>query len=109
MIARRSFLKRAGVAIGLGAAAPGFINVSTGAQPGKKKGGASRDAADASRAFKFQLAIAGYTFNKFNLDQTLEMMKQVDVHYLCIKDFHLPWTVPPSRSPLSIKSARASE
>lgn len=38
----------------------------------------------------FQLAIAGYTFNKFKLDQTLEMLKKVDVHYLCIKDFHLP-------------------
>ena len=38
----------------------------------------------------FTVAIAGYTFHKFNLDQTLEMMKKVDVNYLCIKDFHLP-------------------
>jgi sugar phosphate isomerase/epimerase len=38
----------------------------------------------------FRLGIAGYTFNKFKLDKTLEMLKQVDVHYLCIKDFHLP-------------------
>jgi sugar phosphate isomerase/epimerase len=38
----------------------------------------------------FRLGIAGYTFNKFKLDQTLDMLKQVDVHYLCIKDFHLP-------------------
>jgi inosose dehydratase len=38
----------------------------------------------------FRIGIAGYTFNKFKLDPTLEMLKKVDVHYLCIKDFHLP-------------------
>jgi sugar phosphate isomerase/epimerase len=38
----------------------------------------------------FRLGVAGYTFNKFNLDQTLEMLQKVDAHYLCIKDFHLP-------------------
>jgi sugar phosphate isomerase/epimerase len=39
----------------------------------------------------FKLGIAGYSFVNFNLDQSLEMMKKVDVHYLCIKDFHLPY------------------
>lgn len=38
----------------------------------------------------FKLGMAGYTFVKFDLDKTLETMKSVDVHYLCIKDFHLP-------------------
>jgi sugar phosphate isomerase/epimerase len=38
----------------------------------------------------FKLAIAGWTFNKFKLDPSLEMMARVDVHYLCIKNFHLP-------------------
>jgi len=38
----------------------------------------------------FKVAIAGYTFVHFNLDETLKMMEEVDVHYLCIKDFHLP-------------------
>ena len=38
----------------------------------------------------FKLGMAGFTFVKFNLDKTLEVMKAVDVHYLCIKDFHLP-------------------
>ena len=37
-----------------------------------------------------RLGMAGYTFNKFKLEPTLEMLKKVDVHYLCIKDFHLP-------------------
>jgi inosose dehydratase len=39
---------------------------------------------------KFKVGMAGYTFLKFDLDKTLETMKKVDVHYLCIKDFHLP-------------------
>ncbi|WP_029905199.1 sugar phosphate isomerase/epimerase [Prevotella sp. 10(H)] len=38
----------------------------------------------------FKVAIAGFTFVNFNLDETLKMMQEVDVHYLCIKDFHLP-------------------
>lgn len=41
-------------------------------------------------AEKFNVGMAGYTFNKFNLDQTLEMMQKCDVKFLCIKDFHLP-------------------
>ena len=38
----------------------------------------------------FQLGMAGYTFAQFDLETTLKTMKSVDVHYLCIKDFHLP-------------------
>jgi len=38
----------------------------------------------------FHLGMAGYTFNKFDIDKTLAFMKKIDVHYLCIKDFHLP-------------------
>ncbi|WP_339866226.1 sugar phosphate isomerase/epimerase [uncultured Algoriphagus sp.] len=40
----------------------------------------------------FKVGIAGYTFVKFDLDKTLETLKALDVHYLCIKDFHLPMT-----------------
>ncbi len=39
---------------------------------------------------KFKIGMAGYTFVKFDLDKTLETMERADVHYLCIKDFHLP-------------------
>ena len=39
---------------------------------------------------KFKVGMAGYTFVKFDLDKTLETLKRADVHYLCIKDFHLP-------------------
>ncbi len=38
----------------------------------------------------FRLGMAGFTFVKFDIDKTLETMKRCDVHYLCIKDFHLP-------------------
>lgn len=41
---------------------------------------------------KFKVAAAGYTFVNFNLDKTLETLQRADVHYLCIKDFHLPLT-----------------
>jgi sugar phosphate isomerase/epimerase len=38
----------------------------------------------------FQLGMAGYTFVNFDLETTLKTMKRLGVHYLCIKDFHLP-------------------
>ncbi len=38
----------------------------------------------------FKLGIAGYTFVNFDLQTTLETLKRCNVHYLCIKDFHLP-------------------
>jgi len=38
---------------------------------------------------KFKIGMAGYTFAKFDIDKTLETMQRIDVHYLCIKDFHL--------------------
>ncbi len=41
-------------------------------------------------AEKFNVAMAGYSFRHFDLDQTLEMMQKCDVKNLCIKDFHLP-------------------
>lgn len=39
----------------------------------------------------FKLGMAGYSFVNFKLDESLAMMKKTDVHYLCIKDFHLPY------------------
>lgn len=41
---------------------------------------------------KFKIGMAGYTFVKFDIDKTLATMKRADVHYLCIKDFHLSMT-----------------
>ncbi|MES2829414.1 MAG: sugar phosphate isomerase/epimerase family protein [Bacteroidota bacterium] len=38
----------------------------------------------------FKLGIAGYTFLNFKLEESLKIMKKLDTHFLCIKDFHLP-------------------
>ena len=77
---RRLFFKGTGLGLAAATAAPALLATTAHAQQAPAAGG------DAP----FLTAIAGYTFNKFKLDQTLEMMKKVDVHYLCIKDFHLP-------------------
>ncbi|MFT4033772.1 MAG: sugar phosphate isomerase/epimerase [Siphonobacter sp.] len=45
----------------------------------------------------FKLGIAGFSFVNFKLDQSLEMMKRLNVRYLCIKDFHLPYTSTPEQ------------
>ncbi len=46
---------------------------------------------EAKKGDTFKLGMAGYSFVHFKLDEALEMMKKTDVHYLCIKDFHLPY------------------
>lgn len=38
----------------------------------------------------FHLSMAGYTFVNFDLETTLQTLQKLDIHYLCIKDFHLP-------------------
>jgi sugar phosphate isomerase/epimerase len=78
MNTRRVFLKQAGAATA----------VALGSQTLLRR----MQADDTPRQFTapFRLGMAGYTFNKFKLDPSLEMLQKVDVHYLCIKDFHLP-------------------
>ncbi len=39
---------------------------------------------------KLPLGIAGYTFLHFDIPQSIQMMQRVDVHFMSIKDFHLP-------------------
>lgn len=81
MISRRSLLGAAGVTMAAG------LGTLTGFPP---KAFAQNTAAPGNPPDAFRLGMAGYTFHKFPLDQTLEMLRKVDVHYLCIKDFHLP-------------------
>lgn len=38
----------------------------------------------------FHLGMAGFTFSQFDIDNTLKTMQRLDLHYLSIKDFHLP-------------------
>jgi len=39
---------------------------------------------------QFKFGMAGYSFANFDVDKTLDEMQKLDIHYLCIKDFHLP-------------------
>ncbi|MCF0197109.1 MAG: TIM barrel protein [Bacteroidaceae bacterium] len=80
---RRDFLRTAALGVAatvipapLGAVVPVEKNKTLRRQP--------------SREDTFHLGMAGYTFVKFNLEKTLETLRRLDVHYLCIKDFHLP-------------------
>lgn len=78
---RRQFIGGAGaglIAMGVSSSLPvnGLFGTESYTQPGKPD------------LFKF--AIAGWTFNKFRLEPSLDMMARVDMHYLCIKNFHLP-------------------
>lgn len=80
MTTRRTFFKTAG----LGVAAAAGVSVSgcsTLPVPSEEAG-----------TDTFKVGIAGYTFVKFKIDETLKMVQQVGVNYLCIKDFHLPLT-----------------
>ena len=36
------------------------------------------------------VGIAGYTFLNFDIAQSIQMMQRVDIHFMSIKDFHLP-------------------
>jgi len=82
MTTRRSFLATASLALVAGS----FVRNAKGA-PARAAGGKVR----------FHLGMAGYTYNKFTLDQTLEALEKFDVHYLCVKDFHLPLTSTPAQ------------
>ncbi len=47
-------------------------------------------AASSSLSDTFTIGMAGYTFKEFSVDQTIEMMKRVNVKNLSVKDFHMP-------------------
>lgn len=74
---RRGFIKKGILGVVAGSALS-IHNATAAAQNDKKQD-------------TFKLGIAGYSFVHFDLAQSLEMMKKVDVRYLCIKDFHLPF------------------
>ena len=43
-----------------------------------------------SAADSFSLGMAGYTFARFNVEDTIKMMKRIGVIYISLKDFHMP-------------------
>ena len=54
-------------------------------------------AAKKCKKVPFKLGVAGYTYNKFSIDETLVFLEKLDVHYLCIKNFHLPFDSTPAQ------------
>ncbi|HUZ61343.1 MAG TPA: sugar phosphate isomerase/epimerase family protein [Hanamia sp.] len=52
--------------------------------------GKSSNYAAPERSKDLPLGIAGYTFLNFDIPQSIQMMQRVDVHFMSIKDFHLP-------------------
>lgn len=79
---RRTFFKQS-LAGALLLGAPAFL-----------KAGVAMPVSMANTAKKtnpFRLGMAGFTFVNFDLDTTLKTMQRLDVRYLCIKDFHLPF------------------
>lgn len=51
---------------------------------------ASPAAESSSRKPKFELGLASYTLRKFDLDQTLSMIKRLGLKHVAFKSFHLP-------------------
>ena len=80
-INRRSFIKTS---------AAGALVLSAGALGTACTAGKPASGKDVAKADKFHLSVAGYTFVKFDLETALKTLQKADIHYLCIKDFHLP-------------------
>jgi len=80
MNSRRSFIRKSLFTLSAAYAGTSLLS-NAGASP--------LQSADPQRAIK--LGMAGYSFVNFNLEQSLVMMKRMDINYLCIKDFHLPY------------------
>ena len=87
---RRDFLKKGLIGAAVLSATPlvarpfisGINEVSQDRTKAKPKGSTASN--------PFQLGMAGYSFLNFDLETTLKTLKSLDIHYLCIKDFHLP-------------------
>jgi len=82
MSTRRNFVKKAGAGLlAMGASSAIFSDELHAANDPVKS---------PKKEDLFKVSMAGYTFRLFDIDKTIEMLKRVNVNYLCIKDFHLP-------------------
>ena len=80
----------------IGLAAAVFAAGCCTAEPAKggcscSRGGAEK-AACTCKGVPFKIGVAGFSFHKRSIDDALAIMKKADVHYLCVKDFHLPFS-----------------
>lgn len=86
MSSRRSFLQSISVTSAV-ITAPSILNAAN----------RNYQKSSPNNALRFPIGFAGYSFVKFDLDQTLQMMKRLQVQYLSVKDFHLPMNSSPSQ------------
>ena len=77
MKSRRSFIKTAGAGILASGILPLYAS------------GTSPENRDKHNDL-FSIAMAGYTFKEFSAEETIVMMKRIDVKNISLKDFHLP-------------------
>jgi sugar phosphate isomerase/epimerase len=84
MNSRRQFLKLAGTSVL--AAGVTSVYASPNLSGKKKKKAASAPVGPDT----FSVGMAGYTFMRFNVDKTIEMMKRIGVTNLSLKDFQMP-------------------
>jgi len=76
---RRQFLKLTGAGILAAGAAPVLGSSSYG-----------HVEKTTSASDSFTLGMAGYTFARFNVEETIKMMKRIAVSNISLKDFHMP-------------------
>lgn len=86
MSGRRSFLQQITAVSAAIMAAPVAVNATT-----------NHQYAILDKTTRFPIGFAGYTFVKFDLDHTLQMMTKLGVRYLSVKDFHLPLNSTPAQ------------
>lgn len=84
---RRKFFK-AGAAGALMLGLGGIAGAETLAPMAAKAGKGGKKAKGVNT---WELGMAGYTFVHFKLEEALKVLKRLDIHNLCIKDFHLPF------------------
>jgi sugar phosphate isomerase/epimerase len=74
---RKQFIQQAG--------AGALALFASGALPGQLLAARHKNSEDA-----LKIGVAAWSFTKFKLDPSLDMMSRVNIKYLSIKDFHLP-------------------
>lgn len=86
---RRKFLTAAGTGVLAALAAEAWADQPKKAAPAKARPKA-KPAPPPPKKYPLTLGLASYTTFKFDLDQTLDMTRQVQLQYICLKSKHLP-------------------
>src|SRR5258708_3151219 len=84
MSSRRKFIKTTALGISAAGVLPVFAGSAAGAAP-------------AAQPELLHVGAAGYTFHNLSVDQSVAILKQVEVKALSLKDFHLPFDSSPEK------------